>query len=112
MWCRGRRSFELSDLSYAPEIAQVMLVRQQALAMVDAGLGRVVTAPLYMDSPYRSCYYYSSPRSPARARSHRRVVPPLIRFIPDPRTYSVPLFLRVITAPLYMDNPYRSCYYV
>ena len=29
-------SFELSDLSYAPEIAQVMLVRQQAKAMVDA----------------------------------------------------------------------------
>lgn len=29
-------SFELSDLSYAPEIAQVMLVRQQARAMVDA----------------------------------------------------------------------------
>ena len=29
-------SFELADLSYAPEIAQVMLVRQQAKAMVDA----------------------------------------------------------------------------
>lgn len=29
-------TFELSDLSYAPEIAQVMLVRQQAKAMVDA----------------------------------------------------------------------------
>ena len=29
-------AFELSDLSYAPEIAQVMLVRQQAKAMVDA----------------------------------------------------------------------------
>jgi regulator of protease activity HflC (stomatin/prohibitin superfamily) len=29
-------SFELSDLSYAPEIAQAMLVRQQAQALVDA----------------------------------------------------------------------------
>jgi hypothetical protein len=29
-------SFELSDLSYAPEIAQSMLVRQQAQALVDA----------------------------------------------------------------------------
>ena len=29
-------SFELADLSYAPEIAQVMLVRQQAKATVDA----------------------------------------------------------------------------
>ena len=29
-------SFDLADLSYAPEIAQVMLVRQQAKAMVDA----------------------------------------------------------------------------
>merc|ERR1740117_1684265 len=29
-------SFELVDLSYAPEIAQVMLVRQQAEALVDA----------------------------------------------------------------------------
>jgi len=29
-------SFDLSDLSYAPEIAQMMLVRQQAKAMVDA----------------------------------------------------------------------------
>ena len=30
-------SFELSDLSYAPEIARSMLVRQQAQALVDAG---------------------------------------------------------------------------
>jgi regulator of protease activity HflC (stomatin/prohibitin superfamily) len=29
-------SFELSDLSYAPEIARAMLVRQQAQALVDA----------------------------------------------------------------------------
>ena len=29
-------AFELSDLSYAPEIAQAMLVRQQAQALVDA----------------------------------------------------------------------------
>ena len=29
-------SFDLADLSYAPEIAQVMLVRQQAKALVDA----------------------------------------------------------------------------
>ena len=29
-------SFEISDLSYAPEIAQAMLVRQQAQALVDA----------------------------------------------------------------------------
>merc|ERR1712070_1208403 len=29
-------TFELADLSYAPEIAQMMLVRQQAKAMVDA----------------------------------------------------------------------------
>lgn len=29
-------TFELSDLSYAPEIAQAMLVRQQAQALVDA----------------------------------------------------------------------------
>ncbi|MCB9897059.1 MAG: SPFH domain-containing protein [Planctomycetes bacterium] len=29
-------SYELSDLSYAPEIAQAMLVRQQAQALVDA----------------------------------------------------------------------------
>jgi regulator of protease activity HflC (stomatin/prohibitin superfamily) len=29
-------SFELSDLSYAPEIAQSMLIRQQAQALVDA----------------------------------------------------------------------------
>jgi len=29
-------SFELSDLSYAPEIAQAMLIRQQAQALVDA----------------------------------------------------------------------------
>jgi regulator of protease activity HflC (stomatin/prohibitin superfamily) len=29
-------SFELSDLSYAPEIAQSMLIRQQASALVDA----------------------------------------------------------------------------
>lgn len=29
-------SFDLVDLSYAPEIAQAMLVRQQAAALVDA----------------------------------------------------------------------------
>jgi len=29
-------SFELTDLAYAPEIAQAMLIRQQAEAMVDA----------------------------------------------------------------------------
>ncbi|HVY62812.1 MAG TPA: SPFH domain-containing protein [Planctomycetota bacterium] len=29
-------SFELSDLAYAPEIAQSMLIRQQAMALVDA----------------------------------------------------------------------------
>ncbi len=29
-------SYEISDLSYAPEIAQAMLVRQQAQALVDA----------------------------------------------------------------------------
>ena len=29
-------SFDLIDLSYAPEIAQVMLVRQQAEAFIDA----------------------------------------------------------------------------
>ena len=30
----------------------------------------------------------------SRARSHRRFAPPLIRFIPDPLTYSAPLFLK------------------
>lgn len=29
-------SFELSDLTYAPEIAQSMLIRQQAMALIDA----------------------------------------------------------------------------
>jgi len=29
-------NFELTDLAYAPEIAQAMLIRQQAEAMVDA----------------------------------------------------------------------------
>lgn len=29
-------SFELSDLAYAPEIAQSMLIRQQAMALIDA----------------------------------------------------------------------------
>merc|ERR1711865_34278 len=29
-------NFEFNDLAYAPEIAQVMLVRQQAVALLDA----------------------------------------------------------------------------
>ena len=49
-------SFELSDLSYAPEIAQAMLVRQQAQALVDArkivvegAVGIVHDAILHLD---------------------------------------------------------------
>ena len=33
-------------------------------------------------------------RARSRARSHFRFAPPRVRFIPDPLTYSVPLFLK------------------
>ena len=48
-------------------------------------------------STSRACSTLTAPRTSwcgARARSHYRFVLPLIHFIPDSLTYSVPLFLR------------------
>jgi hypothetical protein len=50
-----------------------------------------------MNNPYRVViFFFLTPPSaptPARARSQCRVARPLTRFIPDSRTYSVPLSL-------------------
>ena len=47
-------NFELTDLAYAKEIAQAMLVRQQAHAMVDARKTIVENACVIADTAVRS----------------------------------------------------------